>query len=89
MEANGTCSLELSSGFILQLKKTFYVPSVSRNLISVSTLVPFGIFYNFLNNDESKTHMFLRPFFLQFLELNVQYNADLWNLHTDLCFVGF
>ena len=39
MEAIVTCSLELSSGFILQLEKTFYVPSFFRNLISVSALV--------------------------------------------------
>ena len=47
VEAIGTCSLELSSGFILQLEKTFYVPSFSRNLISVSALVPSGISCNF------------------------------------------
>ena len=47
MEAIITCSLELSSGFILQLEKTFCVPSFSRNLISVSTLVQFGISCNF------------------------------------------
>ena len=47
VEAISTCSLELSSGFILQLEKTFYVPSFSRNLISVSALVPSGISCNF------------------------------------------
>ena len=40
METIVTCSLELSRGFILQLEKTFYVPSFSRHLISVSALVP-------------------------------------------------
>ena len=40
VEAIGTCSLVLSSGFILELEKTFYVPSFSRNLISISRLVP-------------------------------------------------
>ena len=49
MEAIVTCSLELSSGFILQLEKTFYVPSFSRNLILVSSLIPFGISCNFSN----------------------------------------
>ena len=49
MEAIGTYSLKLSSGFTLQLEKTFYVPSFSRNLISISALVPFGISYNFLD----------------------------------------
>ena len=43
MEAIETCILTLSSGFILQLERTFYVPSFSRNLISPSRLVPFWI----------------------------------------------
>ena len=47
VEAIGTYSLELLSGFILQLEKTFYVSSFYRKLILVSTLIPFGIFYNF------------------------------------------
>ena len=49
VEAIGTCNLELSSGCIFQLEKTFYVPSFSRNLISVSALVLFGISCNFSN----------------------------------------
>ena len=48
VEAIGTGSLELSSGYVLQLEKTFYVPSFSRNLISVSALIPLGISCNFL-----------------------------------------
>jgi hypothetical protein len=48
VEAIGTCYLTLSSGFVLELEKTFYVPSFSRNLISVSRLVPFGYSFNFL-----------------------------------------
>ena len=35
VEAVGTCKLVLSSGFILQLEKTFYIPSFARNLILV------------------------------------------------------
>ena len=27
--------------------------------------------------DESETHLFLSPFFVHFLEFNVEYNADL------------
>ena len=49
VESIGTFGLELSSMFIFQLEKTFYVPSFSRNLISVSALVPFGISCNFSN----------------------------------------
>ena len=41
------CSLVLSSGYILQLNKTFYIPGYSRNLISVSRLVSDGYSFNF------------------------------------------
>ena len=40
VEAIGTCSLKLSSRFVLQLEKTFYVPSFSRNF-STRTLRDF------------------------------------------------
>ena len=33
VEAIGTCNLVLSSGFILNLVKIFYIPSFSRSLI--------------------------------------------------------
>ncbi|KAL5810495.1 hypothetical protein ACOSQ3_027207 [Xanthoceras sorbifolium] len=48
VEAIGTYYLTLSSGFVLELDKTFYVPNFSRKLISVSRLVPFGYSFNFL-----------------------------------------
>ena len=44
VEAISTCS-----GFILELEKTFYVPSLSRNLISISRLVPLG--FSFIVSD--------------------------------------
>ncbi|KAL5809191.1 hypothetical protein ACOSQ3_029882 [Xanthoceras sorbifolium] len=47
VEAIGTFCLTLSSGFVLELDKTFYVPSFSRKLISVSRLVPFEYSFNF------------------------------------------
>jgi len=47
IEAVGTCTLVLISGFVLVLENTFYVPSFSRNLISISRLVPLGYFLNF------------------------------------------
>ena len=47
VEAIGTCYLNLDGGFVLELQKTFYVPSFSRNLISVSRLVPFGYSFHF------------------------------------------
>ena len=53
VEAIGTCSLVLSSGFILELEKTFYVPSFSRKLISISRLVPLGFSFSFSNYGSS------------------------------------
>ena len=50
VEAIGTCSLVLSSCFILELEKTFYVTSFSRNLISISRLVPLGFSFNFTDS---------------------------------------
>ena len=50
VEAIGTCSLVLSSSFILELEKTFYVPSFSRNLISISRLVTLGFSFNFTDS---------------------------------------
>ena len=56
VEAIDTCSLVLSSGFILELEKTFYVPSFSRNLISVSRLVPLGFSFNFTDSSFSTSN---------------------------------
>ena len=50
VEAIGTCSLVLTSGFILELEKTFYVPSFSKNLISISRLAPLGFSFNFIDS---------------------------------------
>ena len=47
VEAIGAYNIILSSGFVLVLEKTFYVPSFSKNLISISRLVPFGYSFNF------------------------------------------
>jgi len=47
VESIGTCNLVLSSGFILRSEKTFYVPSFSKNLISVSRLALLGFSFNF------------------------------------------
>ena len=50
VEAIGTCTLTLDNGFVLVLERTFYVPSFSRNLISVSRLVPLGFSFTFQDN---------------------------------------
>ena len=47
VEAVGTCRIVLISGFVLGLERTVYIPSFSKNLISVSRLVPFGYSFNF------------------------------------------
>ena len=52
LEAIGTYNLVISSGFILELEKTFYVPNFSRNLISISRLVLLG--YSFFLEGDSK-----------------------------------
>ena len=51
VEGVRTCSLVLKSGFNLILEKIFYIPTFSRNLNSVSSLVPFG--YSFQFSDKS------------------------------------
>ena len=38
--------------------------------------------------DESKTHIFLSPFFKYISGLKVQFNVKPWSFHLDLCFVG-
>jgi hypothetical protein len=43
VEAIGDFSLELNNGFVLSLKEVIYVPSLCRNLISVSKLDDDGI----------------------------------------------
>ncbi|KAL0428049.1 UNVERIFIED_CONTAM: Copia protein [Sesamum latifolium] len=47
VKAIGTCRLAFNSSFVLVLEKTFYIPNFSRNLISVSRLVPYGYSFNF------------------------------------------
>ena len=50
VEAIGTCTLTLSNAFVLVLERTFYVPSFSRNLISISRFVPLGFSFTFQDN---------------------------------------
>ena len=47
VEAVGTFRLVLKSGFVLDLENTVYVPSFSRNLVSIAKLIPFGFDFNF------------------------------------------
>ena len=49
MEAVGDISLELVNGFMLVLKDVLFVPSLQRNLISVSRLDTDGFGCHFAN----------------------------------------
>ena len=49
VEAFGTYRLILDTGFYLDLLDTFYVPSISRNLISLSKLDVTGYSFKFGN----------------------------------------
>jgi hypothetical protein len=49
VEANGELPLELNNGYLLHLHNVIYVPSLSRNLISVSCLDDDGFDYQFGN----------------------------------------
>jgi GAG-pre-integrase domain len=48
--AIGTVSLALPSGMILELNNYYYVPAISRNIISISCLDMFGFEFKFKNN---------------------------------------
>ena len=48
MEAIRTCKLVLRAGYILNLERTFYAPSFSGNLISISRLLSYGFSFNFV-----------------------------------------
>ena len=43
----GTFRLVLKSGFYFDLKNTFYIPSFTRNLVSIARLVPFSFKFVF------------------------------------------
>jgi len=49
MEVVGTYHLILDTGFYLDLMNTFYVPSISRNLVSLSKLDVAGYSFKFGN----------------------------------------
>ena len=48
VEAVGTYKLVLRFGFVLNLENFFFVPSFSKNLISVSRLLPYGFSFKFV-----------------------------------------
>ncbi|KAK9226126.1 hypothetical protein WN943_011173 [Citrus x changshan-huyou] len=50
----GTYKLDLNFGFVLDLDKMFYITSFSRNLISVSRLLPLSFSFNFIGTSFHK-----------------------------------
>ena len=56
VKAIGTCYLTLNGGFVLEFQMAFYVPSFSRNLISVSKLVPFRYSFHFSETSFNLTY---------------------------------
>ena len=49
-----TYRLDLNFGFVLDLDKIFYITSFSRNLISVSRLLPLSFSFNFIGTSFHK-----------------------------------
>ena len=49
VEVIETYKLILKSDFVLDLERTFFVPSFSKNLISVSRLLPYGFTFKFIS----------------------------------------
>jgi hypothetical protein len=62
VEAIGELPLGLNNDFIVRLRNTLYVPSLTRNLISVSCLDDDGYDYQFGNLSEIMALSF-RPYF--------------------------
>jgi hypothetical protein len=50
VEATGDLTLALLDGFVLRLSDVLYVPSLHRNLISVSKLDDDGLSFHFGND---------------------------------------
>lgn len=50
VEGVGTYRLVLHTGYTLDLERVFYIPSFSKNLVSVSRLVPHGFNFQFMNS---------------------------------------
>ena len=85
MESIGTCSLVVDNGYVLDLERTFYMPSFSRNMIYVSRLVPLE--YSFMFSDYTFS-LFCKSELIEndvlsngLFSINLQYNAV---LHTHI-----
>ena len=85
VESIGTCILVLDNGYVLDLERTFFIPSFFRNLILVSRLVSLGYSFNFSDCTFSmfcKYELIRNGIFSNGLfSINLQYNAV---LHTHI-----
>ena len=89
VEAIETRILTLSSGFILKLERTFYVPSFSQNLIFVCKLIPFGysfkfkdtLFELFYNSECARNGILPGGLYLLGLQNDVTYSS----MHVQTC----
>jgi hypothetical protein len=82
--AIGTYMLTLPSGLIIQLENCYYVPAISRNIISVSCLDKFGFAFIFKNNCCS---IYLNDIFYATAQMNnglyvLDFDLPIYNINT-------
>ncbi|WJX29428.1 hypothetical protein P8452_18069 [Trifolium repens] len=82
--AIGTYMLTLPSGLIIQLENCYYVPAISRNIISVSCLDKFGFAFIFKNNCCS---IYLNDIFYATAQINnglyvLDFDLPIYNINT-------
>lgn len=77
-----TCKLVLNIGFVLDLEWTFYIPSFSRNLVSILRFVSFEYFFTFYGITFSMFYKFVvqrngtlsNDLFWIYLQNNISFN---------------
>ena len=90
VEAVGTYKLVLRSDFVLNLEKKNFVPSFSRNLISVSRLLSYGFSFQFvgISFDLIKENVIVGDGILDNglfkLNLNPSFNHNLTTMHGNV-----
>jgi hypothetical protein len=88
--AVGTYRLILKTGYVLDLENVFYIPSFSRNLISISKLDVFGYGFWFINSIFSifRNNNFvgggIKVDGLYKLSLDPNFENNYLSLHTDI-----
>ena len=91
MEAIGTYRLVLRIDYVLNLQRTFYVPSFSKNLISISRFLPYGFSFKFVGTSFHlvKDNVIIGGGTLDNdlfkLDLNLNLNHSLTTMHENAC----